>query len=303
MDSSMLETAKLDLQEGSKSFSLASLFFRQDQKAAARLLYAWCRYCDDKIDQSSGEDSLRTLDAIRAETRRALDGTPSARHPWLALATVASRYRIPHSYFYDCLNGFAQDVHFQQPQTERELAVYCYRVAGTIGLMMCSVMGISAPAALDHAVALGRAMQMTNIARDVKEDFLNNRIYLPQTWISLEGVDPRRLLDEDQAEAVTRVVRHLLCEAELLYQKGKSGLRYLPFRAAWAVAIALFVYRDIALILTKHPQLCLQRRVITSPFKKWICVLKATLLMARLIPARMLVGWQPLETIEVWRET
>jgi phytoene synthase len=304
MDSDLtLEQARRDLKTGSRSFALASLFFRQEEQDAARLLYAWCRYCDDRVDSATGREAVMALNEIRAETQQALEGIPNPQHPWPALARVAHHYAIPPSYFYDCLKGFADDAQFVGIEDDKDLFRYCYRVAGTVGLMMCSVMGVSSQKALCHAVALGRAMQMTNIARDIKEDFLRGRIYLPQSWLRSREIDPQFLLRPEQKTKVCAAILDLLNQAEQLYQEGKAGLRFLPLRAAWAVATALYVYRSIAQTLRYDPALALEERVVVSPLRKMFCVLRASLAVLALMPGRMQVSWRALDFVEPWRES
>jgi phytoene synthase len=136
---------------------------------------------------------------------------------------------------FELLAGMRMDVEGTRYASLEELKVYCYRVAGVVGLMMARVMGARDPRALLHARDLGEAMQLTNIARDVAEDERLGRVYLPQNWLTEYG----RVATVDR----------LLTEAERGYVSGLQGLPYLPLRAAWAVASAAFIYRDIGQIV------------------------------------------------------
>ena len=126
---------------------------------------------------------------------------------------------------------------------------YCYRVAGTVGLMMCRILDVGADAAAPHAIDLGMAMQLTNICRDVAEDAAANRRYLPATLVG--EIEPRRLVAPDGAieRRVRRAVATLLDHADRYYESGERGLAYLPLRARGSILAAARLYRAIGGVL------------------------------------------------------
>ena len=141
-----------------------------------------------------------------------------------------------------------------------ELLDYCYCVAGTVGLMMSHVMGLRRPEALGQAVALGQAMQLTNIARDVMEDHARGRVYLP--GVTAPFADLR---------GTKKVVDDILDHAETLYDRGLAGVRDLPLRAAIAVTAATFIYREIGRRIRRaRPSILLTRVVVSRPRKFWL---------------------------------
>ena len=174
---------------GSRSFSLAARLFYADTRDAAFFLYGWCRFCDDQIDQTM---NLRLQEnrvvELRASTTAAFSGQPGTNPVFVALEYIAGKYRIPSHYALELVEGMAMDVRKERYWDVEELVGYCYRVAGTVGLMMVHVMGISDEKALRHAADLGTAMQLTNIARDVLEDAAMGRVYLPLSWLDAMGV-------------------------------------------------------------------------------------------------------------------
>jgi 15-cis-phytoene synthase len=244
------------IRRGSLSFAGAARLFAPDTREAAYLLYAWCRHCDDQID---GERlGLRTADVAEAAhgqrdrldrlvdmTRRALAGESVPDPAFQALGRVVERHGIPAIYPFELLEGFAMDVDETRYVSLEDLLRYCYHVAGVVGLMMAHVMGVREETALRRAADLGIALQMTNIARDVLDDARAGRLYLPLEWLRETGIEPADVALPAHRERLAGVARRLLDEAERYYASGDEGLKSLPLRSAWAVAVAGGVYREI----------------------------------------------------------
>jgi len=162
-----------------------------------------------------------------------------------AFRRVVREHRIPERYPLDLLEGFAMDVRGRTYDELADTLEYCYHVAGVVGVMMAHVMGAEGEDTLNRACDLGIAFQLTNISRDVIEDADSGRVYLPADWLRQAGVEPERVSELDNRDAVFSVVARMLEEAERYYASAKEGLRSLPFRSAWAIATARGVYRDI----------------------------------------------------------
>ena len=155
--------------------------------------------------------------------------------------------------------------------------LYSYHVAGVVGVMMAHVMGVRERLVLQRAADLGIAFQLTNISRDVVEDAGAGRLYLPGEWLAEEGVAEGQVAEEASRPALARVARRLLLEAERYYDSAHHGLAALPLRAAWAVATARGVYRDIGLeVLARGPR-AWDRRVVVSRPRKALWGLRAGL--------------------------
>lgn len=262
---STLQTLSRDaIVKGSKSFSLASFFFGVKEREASHLLYHFCRYCDDVIDHAeSREASVVALAELYRELDRIEEGFESEKPALLAFGRVSREYAIPMRYARDLLAGFETDTSGAEIKTEADLELYSYRVAGVVGLMMCHVMGVSRREATSQAIELGLAMQMTNIARDVREDFERNRVYLPSTWLIDAGVNRARLLDDETK--TFKLVERLLALAKVRYESGLCGLSALPLRAAIAVSIAAAVYAGIGKkVLRRGPKSLRDRTYLTS---------------------------------------
>ncbi len=162
---------------------------------------------------------------------------------------------------------------------EAELLRYAYRVAGTVGLLMCHVLDCHDPDAKAHAIDLGIAMQLTNIARDVLEDAHMGRRYLPTTWTG--DLSPQQIVtaadnpNSDDALIITNAVKRLLEMAERFYTSGAKGFASLHWRAHMSIAIAAKVYRQIGVQLADQDYAWHEGRQITTRTTKLICSLKA----------------------------
>jgi len=143
------------------------------------------------------------------------------------------------------LEGLISDLATVRMQNSEELLRYAYRVAGTVGLMMCGALDVSQPAARPYAIDLGIAMQLTNICRDVTEDARAGRCYLPANLIG--KIEPAQLISPDAALQlrIRETIQHLLAVADRFYVSGEAGLSFLPLRARFGILVAARVYRAI----------------------------------------------------------
>ncbi len=160
-----------------RNFYYSFLLLSREQKNAMCAIYAFMRYCDDI---SEGEAASRkAIDQWRADLDRALTGDYPENPLWPAFHDTVRRYRIPHTYFHEMIDGVSSDLEPRQIQTFNELYHYCYQVASVVGLTIIHIFGFDAPEALLLAEKCGIAFQLTNILRDVREDRENGRIYIP----------------------------------------------------------------------------------------------------------------------------
>jgi 15-cis-phytoene synthase len=272
-DADLIARAKATIAAGSKSFAAASRLFAPETRASAMLLYAWCRYCDDLIDgqhlgrlHTGGGSEMRReiLAGLRERTRAVFRGEAPTEPEFAAFAVVVRRHEIPESYALAHLDGFAMDVEGRVYWQLADTLDYCYAVAGVVGLMMAHVMGVRRPDILDRACDLGIAFQLTNIARDVVEDALIGRVYLPADWLEEAGIPASELMQERHRRALAGVVARLLREAEPFYRSAAFGIGDLPPRSAWAIATALRVYCAIGIEVARRGPAAWDERVATS---------------------------------------
>jgi phytoene synthase len=286
----IIDTSRLIIRRGSKSFAAAAKLFDQETRENAYMLYAWCRHCDDVIDNQklgfeskpqTAEITQGMLDKLREQTLAAVDNQPSDDSVFEGLRYVLKRNEIPARYALELLEGFAMDAKVHEYKTLGDTLQYCYYVAGVVGIMMAYVMGARDPAALQRATDLGIAFQLTNIARDVREDAKVGRIYLPGDWLTEAGIPVDEILQPQHASALAKVVERLLTEADRFYSSANEGLRALGFRSAWAVATARRVYRAIGDIVRERGAAAWQERVIVRKRLKLLGAVEGMLDAAR----------------------
>ncbi|MBZ6379771.1 hypothetical protein B5C34_14785 [Pacificimonas flava] len=247
--------AARSIAKGSKSFALASRLFDAETKRRVRLLYAWCRHCDDVIDGQhlgmgeveSDLEPAERLDILRRRTKAGLDDPASETGAFAAIGAVALECGLPHQLPLRHLHGFAMDVHDRRYRTIEDVLDYCEHVAGVVGRMMAIVMGVEADnkEVLARAADLGIAFQLTNICRDVVEDAARDRCYLPTEWLVRENLSPGEHARPENRLALSHVTERMLGLADRYYASAKAGATHLPFEAAWAVLTAKKVYRAI----------------------------------------------------------
>ena len=282
----LVNTSRLIIKKGSKSFAAAARFFSEETREYAYMLYAWCRHCDDVIDnQELGFNSQpqqaattqKALAELYAKTRQAIANEPGEDPIFEGLRIVLERNEIPERYPLELLKGFEMDAEDFQYRNLEDTLEYCYYVAGVVGIMMAYIMGARDPDSLQRAADLGIAFQLTNISRDVREDANIDRIYLPGDWLAAAGIPPAEILDPKHSTALVKVIERLLNEADRYYSSANEGLRALGFRSAWAVATARVVYRAIGETVRERGAAALQDRVIVHKGRKILGVAEGML--------------------------
>ncbi len=255
------------LSKGSRSFSFAGWFLPADCRQDAAVLYAFCRFVDDVADEALDADTAHTeLARVMAE----LYGEAPAR-PFLAdVLEMFERRGVRVEHATELVRGVRSDLGCVRIPDDRGLLRYSYRVAGTVGLMMCGVLGVRSEEALPFAIDLGIAMQITNICRDVAEDARNGRVYLPATRLRALGIEPTPEGVLASPDGISRVVYDLLQTADRYYDSGSAGMHFIPARTRLAIGVASRVYRAIGVRLRNHDCDALAGRTVV-PFsaKLW----------------------------------
>ncbi|MEY2979795.1 MAG: hypothetical protein RL562_22 [Planctomycetota bacterium] len=264
-----LARADAVLRQHGKTFTWARRFLGARHAERATRLYAFCRSLDDLADEGGDPvAAARALTAVRASLEGA--GTEgSSAGALLDPCAGSAASRAAAAALVEGMLGDLGDVAFA---SERELLRYCYRVAGTVGVMMCEVLDQPDPAASPFAVDLGIAMQLTNIARDVFEDAQRGRRYVPAPMVA--GADAQALVElaPETRVLVHRAQMQLLERAESYYDSGRRGLAFLPLRARIAILIAAENYRAIGARVRAHGEAVERRAIVSTAAKVWITV-------------------------------
>jgi 15-cis-phytoene synthase len=227
-----VERAREVTRRYARTFYFASHVLPPAKRDAAYVVYAFCRYADNCTDVHR-EDRERITDAGAQLTllRQELDAVYApADVPtrWVALRATVRAYRIPREYFEELLNGVAMDLAPRTYATWGDLELYCYRVASVVGLIMTHIFGATSPAALQYAADLGKAMQLTNILRDVGEDHRMGRVYLPIDDLQSFGVTAEMIAAGTVTPEVTALLRFEIARARALYADGEKGIPMIP---------------------------------------------------------------------------
>lgn len=268
-----------------ESFFWARRFLGRKMGHDAAVLYSFCRVLDDMADGDipDGPAHLRQIQSL-------LKQGEWTQHPVLKhYAPLVEAHRLPHDVIGSLVEGLMDD---QAPQVlikdEASLIQYAYKVAGTVGLLMCNILNNEDPRAKAHAVDLGIAMQLTNIARDVVEDAKMGRRYLPGEWVNHLSPEDIVLASKDpqshEGTLITLAVERLLELAEVYYASGRAGLSYLPLRAHFSIGVAAKVYRQIGRQLLKSTDSWHGQRQVTSKASKMLCTMRATSNLLSRIP-------------------
>jgi phytoene synthase len=226
----------------SKTFYLASSLLPRTKRRAVRALYAFCRVTDDLVDQTL-EAPLRQLEQWRERTlcRPLAADDPVA----LAWADTAARYHIPPLYAHQLIDGVATDVRVRRYETFDQLAEYSYGVASTVGLMSMHIVGFEGPQAIPYAVKLGVALQLTNILRDVREDWEKGRLYLPREDLAAFGLGEEDVATGQVSARWRAFMGDQIQRAHRLYDEAMPGIAYLHHDGRFAIGAAAELYRAI----------------------------------------------------------
>ena len=233
----------------SKSFALASRLLGRRLGDEAAVVYTWCRRVDDAIDGITPRDGASELARLQRELADAYSGV--AVDPVTdAFGAIARARKIPRRYPAELLAGMRMDVEGVGYDSLDQLFSYAWRVAGVVGLMMAHVFGVSDDDALVPAAHLGVAMQLTNICRDIAEDWQRGRLYLPDEVLATHGArglagELGHPLPASAHRPLALAVADVLAIADRYYRSGHRGISELPWRAALAVRAASRIYAAI----------------------------------------------------------
>lgn len=274
----------------SKSFRFAAWLFPAEQRRSVSGIYAFCRFTDDLVDESdvSVEESRVRVEAWRSLARAAYDGERTD----IELLDVVMRRMAdagaPFHYVEDLLAGVAMDLEPINFETVEDLEVYTYRVAGVVGGWITEEFGLHDPDLLSRAYSLGHAMQLTNILRDVGEDWRRDRLYLPRRMLERYGVGVETVARVADGGAPVPAAYGDLIESMMLladhhYERAFEAIPELPRYYARPVAVAARVYQGIHEAIRAHHYDNGLRRAYTS------------------LPAKLRLGWGGLRQLRELR--
>jgi phytoene synthase len=269
----------------SKTFYLGTLLMPEAKRRAIWAIYVWCRRTDELVDgPAAALTSDETLDHWEQNLESIFAGHP-LEDPDVALVDTLEKFPIDIQPFRDMIAGQRMDLYRNRYATFEELELYCYRVAGTVGLMSADVMGIDRriagapwtrqqdlPNPREEAVALGIANQLTNILRDVGEDARRGRIYLPQEDLKLFNYSEEDLFAGVNNEQWKQLMQFQIQRARKFYAEAEQGIRQLSKDARFPVWSALMLYRNILTVIEENQYDVFTQRAYVPGWRKFLCL-------------------------------
>ncbi|MCU1326188.1 MAG: farnesyl-diphosphate farnesyltransferase [Bryobacterales bacterium] len=254
-----------------KNFYYSFILLDHARRDAMCAMYAFMRYCDDLSDEQGA--TREALEQWRHDLTEALQGRLPADPLWPAFADSVARYKIPHEYFHEMIDGVESDLEPVRVQSFAQLYAYCYRVASVVGLTTIHIFGFSEPRALLLAERCGIAFQLTNILRDVREDAALGRQYLPDEDLARFGVSPSELMEGLRTERFVSLMEFEVQRAEGYYREAEPLLEMTDPAARSALWAMIAIYHGVLGLIAESPADVLVRRVsLPLTEKLWIVV-------------------------------
>lgn len=253
------------------SFYYSFLFLPPERRAAITALYAFCREIDDVVDESVDPQIAATkLVWWRTEIDRLFAGKP--QHPVTqALLPATQRFNLPKEMLEEVIDGMEMDLTQTRYLDFKALSLYCYRVAGVVGLMAAEIFGQTRRETSNYARDLGTAFQLTNIIRDVGEDARRGRIYLPIEDLQKFGVTAADILASRYSDNFTALINFQLDRAEQFYDKAMAALPEEDRKTQRAGLIMAAIYRTLLKEIRRENGRVLHQRISLTPIRKlWI---------------------------------
>lgn len=260
------KTNTYSIKSEGKSFYWASFFLPKKNRIAASRLYSICRYLDDVADNSK----LDTSSQIKNIFNQIKENESSE------INIFFKKNNINLGILKDLIDGLISDQQNVRVTDEKELIDYSYKVAGTVGLMMLPIINTKDAEARKHAIDLGIAMQLTNIARDVYEDAKMNRLYLPKEWLGQVSISDLvdNKLDDQKKKLIELSIKNLIELSDKFYANGFSGMKFIPLRTRLAIFFAAKIYKGIGEKIKSGGYVYKLERIYLNKLEKlWITII------------------------------
>ena len=267
------------LKKNGKSFYWAGQLLPKKYLIRCAELYSFCRLLDDIADSKIKADNLSKLKNILDLIKK--DDYHKLKNYKINIPDYLKKSELAKAKIIDLIDGLIFDQKQVRIKNERELILYCYRVAGTVGVLMCIALDCKEKKSHDFAIDLGIAMQLTNILRDIKEDAEMNRRYLPGNFV--KNLTPKQIINISQNIKhkdhliVQEAIKKILHLSNLYYKSGNAGLFFLKFQFKIVIAIASNIYRQIGVKLKNKSYNWYEGRIFTTIYEKFKITIKTIL--------------------------
>ena len=268
-----------------KSFYFAAKFLPKHKRKAVYPIYAFCRHVDDAIDEIGDGDEATAIQVVedwklrlnavyKQDNEGQTTNDEGQNRVLLAWQDLLKTYKIPQNLPLELMQGVVMDTRIKRYETFDELYVYCYRVASTVGLMASEIFGYTDEKTLEYAEALGIAMQLTNILRDVKEDAAMNRIYLPQEDLRKFNVSEKQIFDGEFDKNFVELMKFQINRAKNYYATAEKGIALLAKDTRFTVLLAARIYGQILHKIEQQNYNVFLKRAHTTTTQKMFSVPK-----------------------------
>ena len=267
------------LKKNGKSFYWAGQLLPKKYLIRCAELYSFCRLLDDIADSKIKADNLSKLKNILDLIKK--DKYNKLKNYKINVPDYLKKSELAKAKIIDLIDGLIFDQKQVRIKNERELILYCYRVAGTVGVLMCIALDCKEKKSHDFAIDLGIAMQLTNILRDIKEDAELNRRYLPGNFV--KNLTPKQIINISQNIKhkdhliVQEAIKKILLLSDLYYKSGNAGLFFLKFQFKIVIAVASNIYRQIGVKLKNKSYNWYEARIFTTIYEKFKITIKTIL--------------------------
>jgi len=257
-----------------RTFYFASHFLDSQIRQAVYSVYAICRISDDAVDDNAVKSGQGNLGKIKENIDLAYGERGITGELLLAFRNTVKKYKIPREYFYELIDGMRMDLEKKVYADFLEVYDYCYKVSSVIGLMLLQIFGYRNPLAKKYAIDLGIAMQLTNILRDIKEDYARGRIYLPANEMKEYGISSNHIAEEKVDEKFKNFIRYQIKRARQYYRESEAGIKMIngPMNRLTVEAMKN-MYAGILQAIEKNGYDVFSRRAHTNTMAKAGCVL------------------------------
>jgi len=239
-----MEQSRAITRKSASNLALAFILLPREKRDAMSALYAFCREVDDVADEDAApvENRREGLSAWREDIRRACERGAPELPVNRELQPVVKRHHLSFDLFDELIKGCEMDLDTLRYETWEQLELYCHRVASIVGLLSIEIFGYRNPACRDYAIHLGKALQLTNILRDVRNDGARGRIYLPLVELRQHGVSEHEILEGSYSDRYVRLAGAVAARAREFYRRARSALPVEDRRSMVAAELMGTVY-------------------------------------------------------------
>jgi len=239
-----MQESRTITRKSASNLALAFVLLPKAKRDGMSALYAFCREVDDLADNEliPVEERRQQLAAWREDVRRACNNERPSFPVNAELQTIIRQFHLPFEHFDALIQGVEMDLYIKRYENYVQLDLYCYRVASVVGLLSIEIFGYKNPACRDYAIALGKALQLTNILRDVRSDAERGRIYLPASELAQFKVTPEEIFNFEYSQRFFQLASSVCLRAREFYKQARNTLPAADRRSMVAAELMGSVY-------------------------------------------------------------